>query len=54
MLALVFCQLSGRSSLRDIATSFNSQQARHYHLGTNVICRSSLAEANQKRPVEIF
>jgi len=54
MLALIFCQLSGRSSLRDIVTSFNSQQTRHYHLGTNIICRSSLAEANQKRPVEIF
>jgi putative transposase len=54
MLALIFCQLSGRSSLRDIVTSFNSQQARHYHLGTNIICRSSLAEANQKRPIEIF
>jgi putative transposase len=54
MLALIFCQLSGRSSLRDIVTSFNSQQSRHYHLGTNIICRSSLAEANQKRPVEIF
>ena len=54
MIALIFCQLSGRSSLRDIVTSFNSQQARHYHLGTNIICRSSLAEANKKRPVEIF
>jgi IS4 transposase len=54
MLALIFCQLSGRSSLRDIVTSFNSQQTRHYHLGTNVICRSSLAEANKKRSAEIF
>jgi putative transposase len=54
MLALIFCQLSGRSSLRDIVTRFNSQQTRHDHLGTNSICRSSLVEANQKRPVQIF
>lgn len=54
MLALLFCQLSGRQSLRDLVDGFNSKRAHHYHLGTNVIRRSSLADANRDRPVAIF
>ncbi len=54
MLALLFCQLSGRQSLRDLVGSFNSKRVHHYHLGTRSICRSSLADANRDRPVAIF
>jgi len=54
LLALLFCQLSGRKSLRDLVEGFNSKSAYHYHLGASVIRRSSLADANQKRPVAIF
>jgi hypothetical protein len=39
MLALLFCQLSGRQSLRDLVDGFNSKRAHHYHLGTGVIRR---------------
>jgi putative transposase len=53
MLALLFCQLSGRQSLRDLVDGFNSKRAHHYHLGTGVIRRSSLADANRDRPVAI-
>ncbi|MFT5810683.1 MAG: hypothetical protein ACI9KM_001446, partial [Rubritalea sp.] len=31
MLALLFCQLSGRQSLRDLVDGFNSKRAHHYH-----------------------
>jgi len=54
LVALLFCQLSGRQSLRDLEDSFNSKQAHHYHLGTQMIRRSSLSDANNKRPVAIF
>lgn len=54
MLALLFCQLSGRQSLRDLVDGFNSKRAHHYHLGAGVIRRSSLADANRDRPVAIF
>jgi putative transposase len=54
MLALLFCQLSGRQSLLDLVDGFNSKRAHHYHLGTGVIRRSSLADANRDRPVAIF
>jgi hypothetical protein len=54
LLALLFCQLSGRQSLRDLVEGFNSKRAQHYHLGTDVIRKSSLADANRNRPVKIF
>jgi IS4 transposase len=54
LVALLFCQLSGRQSLRDLEVSFNSKQAHHYHLGTGTICRSSLSDANKNRPVALF
>ena len=54
LLSLLFCQLSGSQSLRDTVDGYNSQQARHYHLGTDTICRSSLADAYQKRPIKIY
>ncbi len=54
LVALLFAQLSGRKSLRDLVDTFNSKQAHHYHLGTRAICRSSLADANSKRPAAIF
>ncbi len=54
LVALLFAQLSGRKSLRDLVDTFNSKQAHHYHLGTRAISRSSLADANGKRPTAIF
>jgi hypothetical protein len=54
LLVLLFGQLSGRQSLRDLISGFNSKSAHHYHLGTDLVRRSSLADANGTRPVEIF
>lgn len=54
LVALLFGQLSGRQSLRDLEDGFNSKAGYHYHLGTRSIRRSSLSDANHKRPVAIF
>lgn len=54
LVALLFGQLSGRQSLRDLEDGFNSKAGHHYHLGTRAIRRSSLSDANHKRPVAIF
>lgn len=54
MVALLFGQLSGRQSLRDLVAGFNSKHAHHYHLGAGNIKRSSLSDANNKRPAAIF
>ena len=54
LVAMLFSQLSGRHSLRDLVDTFNSQQSYHHHLGTRTISRSSLADANGKRPRMIY
>ncbi len=54
LLAMVYAQLSGASSLRVLETGFNSQRTQHYHLGTAPIRRSTLADANGKRNTDVF
>lgn len=52
--SLLYAQLANRQSLRDLTLAFNSQSNFHYHLGVNEIKRSTLAEANESRPVAIY
>lgn len=54
LVAMVYAQLSGASSLRVLEAGFNSQRTHHYHLGTSPIRRSTLADANSKRKTEVF
>lgn len=54
LLAMVYAQLSGASSLRVLETGFNSQRTQHYHLGTAPIRRSTLSDANGRRKTEVF
>jgi IS4 transposase len=53
-LALLYGQLSGASSLREIVTGLSSHAARLYHLGAGPVRRSTFSDANTKRPVEVF
>jgi IS4 transposase len=52
--ALLYGQLSGASSLREITTGLESHQARLYHLGASIPRRSTFADANMMRPVAVF
>jgi IS4 transposase len=54
LVALVFAQLTGSDSLRAIEAAFNAQSNHHYHLGCTRIARSTLGDANQRRPVAVF
>lgn len=54
LVSLVFAQLSGASSLRAVETGFNAQTPHHYHLGCGKVARSTLADANARRPPAIF
>ena len=54
LVAMVYAQLSGASSLRVLEAGFNSQGTHHYHLGTAPLRRSTLADANGKRKAEVF
>lgn len=52
--ALLYGQISGASSLREIATAVASHGARLYHLGAREVSRSTLADANAQRPHAVF
>lgn len=52
--ALLYGQLSGASGLREIVTGLSSHAARLYHLGADPIRRSTMSDANAKRPFAVF
>ncbi len=54
LVAMLYAQLSGASSLRQLEAGFNSQSAHHYHLGVGAMRRSTLADANARRSSEVF
>ena len=54
LVAMLYGQLSGASSLREIETGLRSHANRLYHLGASVPHRSSLADANRQRPAAVF
>jgi len=54
LICMVYGQLSGSFSLRDIELSFNEREHCHYHLGTRHVSRSTLSYANSHRPVSVY
>ena len=52
--ALLYGQLSGASSLREIVTGLSSHAGRLYHLGAKPAQRSTLSDANAARPYQVF
>jgi IS4 transposase len=52
--AMLYGQLSGATSLRAIEAGLESHATRLYHLGTCEVSRSTLADANAKRPCGVF
>jgi DDE family transposase/uncharacterized protein DUF4372 len=54
LIAMLYAQLSGAQSLRAIEAGLESHAARLYHLGGCEVARSTLADANAKRPCAVF
>lgn len=54
LVALVYAQLSGASSLRELELSFNSHCQDHDTLRAGVIRRTTLADANERRSTVVF
>ena len=54
LVVLLFAQLSGAGSLRELEAVWNAHSHHHYHLGTGLLARSTLSDANARRPVAIF
>jgi hypothetical protein len=52
--ALLYGQLAGAVSLREIVGGLESHSARLYHLGAVPASRSTLADANRQRPSAVF
>jgi hypothetical protein len=54
LVALLYAQFSGASSLPEIAAGMESHAARLYHVGARPVTRSTLADANALRSSEVF
>lgn len=53
-LAMLYAQLAGASSLRETVAGLESHAGRLYHLGAEPARRSTLADANARRPAAVF
>lgn len=54
LVALVYAQLARIDGLRALEAGFNANAQHHYHLGTGELARSTLSDANARRPTTIF
>ena len=54
LIALLYAQLGGLSSIRELMTAMASHANRLYHCGAVVPVRTTLSDANSKRSSELF
>jgi DDE family transposase/uncharacterized protein DUF4372 len=54
LIALLFAQMFGSRSLRDIETGLQSHAGKLYHLGGTTVSKTALATANATRSADVF
>ena len=54
LMVLLFAQIGGKDSLREIETSLNVHHSKWYHIGLKSIKRSTLSDAMNSRSHQIF
>jgi len=54
LIALLYGQFSGSTSLREVVTGMASHETRLYHVGAAPVKRSTMSDANSKRPWQVF
>jgi hypothetical protein len=54
LIALLYGQFSGSTSLREVVTGMESHATRLYHVGAAPVKRSTMSDANSKRPWQVF
>src|ERR1700694_2895950 len=54
LVTLIGAQLGCIASLRGVEVAFNANSHQHYHLGVSTVARSTVSDANARRPVGIF
>ena len=53
-IAIAFGQMAGTAGLREIVSVVNTHEAKLYHLGATPVRRSTLSDANKRRPSAVF
>lgn len=53
-IALLYGQFGGSTSLREVVTGMASHETRLYHVGATPVKRSTMSDANAKRPWQVF
>jgi len=53
-IAMLFCQLTGADSFREISDGLYSSLGKLSHIGATAVCRSTLSYANSKRPYKLY
>jgi putative transposase len=51
---LIYAQLTGVEGLRGLKAVWNANSHHHYHLGVGKVARSTMSDANARRPLAIF
>jgi putative transposase len=54
VVSLIFAQFSAANSLRGLEANWNANSQHHYHLASGPLVRSTLSDANKRRPVAVF
>jgi IS4 transposase len=54
LIALLYGQFSGSTSLREVVTGLASHETRLYHVGAAPVKRSTMSDANSTRPWQVF
>jgi putative transposase len=54
LVVLIVAQLGGIDGLRGLETAFNANAHHHYHLRVGRLARSTLSDANARRPAAVF
>lgn len=54
LVTLIFAQISGVDRLRTLEALWNANAHHHYHLDVGPLKRSTLADANARRPIAVF
>jgi putative transposase len=54
LVSLICGQLGGAGSLRELEAAWQANGHHHYHLGVGTLRRSTLSDANRRRPPAIF
>lgn len=54
LVAMLYAQLAQAASLREIEAGLKSHAVRLYHVGATTVRRSTLADANLRRPAAVF